>query len=118
VRNRRSLVCELDELFARRSTGEWLAVLHAAGVPAGKIRGVGEALQAAGEATWRFDHPATGPLELVKAPFDLLTSALGPGEPPPLLGQHTAEVLAGIGVDEDRLAQLEQRGVIARPAAA
>jgi crotonobetainyl-CoA:carnitine CoA-transferase CaiB-like acyl-CoA transferase len=33
---------------------------------------------------------------------------------PPLLGQHTAEVLAELGVDEEHLAALESRGVIAR----
>ena len=118
VRNRKSLVDELERIFAAHSTAEWLALLHAAGVPAGKIRGVGEALRSAGDATWRFDHPAAGPLELVKAPFELLSSPLVPGEPPPLLGEHTAEVLAAIGVDEGRLAELVERGVIARPAAA
>jgi crotonobetainyl-CoA:carnitine CoA-transferase CaiB-like acyl-CoA transferase len=34
--------------------------------------------------------------------------------PPPLLGQHTAEVLGELGVDDERLASLEERGVIAR----
>jgi crotonobetainyl-CoA:carnitine CoA-transferase CaiB-like acyl-CoA transferase len=117
VRNRESLVRELAEIFADRTTEEWLAVLHAAGVPAGKIRGVGEALRSAGGATWRFDHPAVGALELVKAPFELLGSPLAPGEPPPLLGQHTEEVLAAIGVEQARLAELEGRGVIACPGA-
>src|SRR5439155_25858966 len=52
VRNREPLVAELEAAFAARPADEWVGVLLGAGVPAGKIRGVGEALRAA-EATSR-----------------------------------------------------------------
>jgi crotonobetainyl-CoA:carnitine CoA-transferase CaiB-like acyl-CoA transferase len=117
VRNRDTLVRELETAFDGRTSDEWLDALLTAGVPAGKIRGVRDALQTAGEATWRFDHPTAGSLELVKPPF-ILGSGLSAGGPPPLLGQHTEEVLAALGVDDDRLAQLEERGVIVRRAPA
>jgi crotonobetainyl-CoA:carnitine CoA-transferase CaiB-like acyl-CoA transferase len=118
VRNRRLLVAALGDAFAERSSDEWLDELLAAGVPAGKIRGVAEALRGAGDATVVVDHPTAGALPLVKPPFELDRSHAAPAEPPPLLGQHTREVLAGLGVDDERLARLEQRGVITRPAAA
>jgi crotonobetainyl-CoA:carnitine CoA-transferase CaiB-like acyl-CoA transferase len=54
-------------------------------------------------------------LPLVNAPFSLTQASLHPSAPPPLLGQHTAEVLDELGVPEERLAELERRGVIARP---
>ena len=60
------------------------------------------------------NHPTAGPIELVGPPFELESSTLGVVTPPPLLGQHTAEVLGELGVDDERLASLEERGVIAR----
>jgi crotonobetainyl-CoA:carnitine CoA-transferase CaiB-like acyl-CoA transferase len=69
VRNRAELVELLEERFRLRSADEWVAALDAAGVPAGKIRGVLDALAAA-------------------------QGAGRPPEPPPLLGEHTVEVLA------------------------
>ncbi len=118
VRNRAALVTELESVFAARSTEEWVELLLAAGVPAGKIRGVGEALRAAETATTSVSHPTAGRLELVAAPFLLLRAGVNPPSPPPLLGEHTAEVLADLGVGEERLAELEERGVIGRAGAA
>jgi crotonobetainyl-CoA:carnitine CoA-transferase CaiB-like acyl-CoA transferase len=113
VRNRDSLVAELETVFAERPTGEWLRILLDAGVPAGEIRGVLAAIQAAGSATTDVRHPTAGTLPVVKPPFSLEQASLQPPLPPPLLGQHTAEVLAELGVDDERLTELERRGVIA-----
>jgi len=91
-------------------------------VPAGKIRTVGDALQAAADAghpaTSRVSHPTAGALELVNPPFSFEGAPPGTMAAPPLLGQHTVEVLAELGLDEERVAELERRGVIARPGAA
>lgn len=114
VRNRGSLVDELETVLTRRNTGHWLHVLLEAGVPAGEIRGVRAAFRVAGSATTTVDHPTAGSLSLVGPPFAFTHSPLASPEPPPLLGQHTAEVLSEIGVDEGRLDELEGRGVIAR----
>jgi crotonobetainyl-CoA:carnitine CoA-transferase CaiB-like acyl-CoA transferase len=117
VLNREPLIGELQAVFAARATDDWERLLLAAGVPAGKIRGVGEALRTAPARTRRVDHPTAGAIELVGPPFKLNSAALGPSTPPPLLGQHTDEVLRELGVDDERLASLEERGVIARSAA-
>jgi crotonobetainyl-CoA:carnitine CoA-transferase CaiB-like acyl-CoA transferase len=117
VLNREALITELQAVFAGRIAEEWEGLLLAAGVPAGKIRGVGEALRAGEARTRHLDHPTAGVVELVGPPFELDSALLGASTPPPLLGQHTAEVLAELGVDDERLASLEERGVIARSAA-
>ena len=117
VRNREPLVAELQAVFAGRSTEDWEGLLLDAGVPAGKIRGVGEALRTGPARTRRVDHPTAGAVELVGPPFELKSAMLGGSTPPPLLGQHTAEVLRELGVDDERLDSLERRGVIARSAA-
>jgi crotonobetainyl-CoA:carnitine CoA-transferase CaiB-like acyl-CoA transferase len=113
VRNRAELVPLLEESFAARSADEWAAALDAAGVPAGKIRGVLEALRAAAPATVRATHPTAGELELVAPPFVLESAALRDPAAPPLLGGHTREVLGELGLDAAEVAALEADGVVA-----
>jgi CoA:oxalate CoA-transferase len=71
-----------------------------------------EALRAAAPATVEVAHPTAGELELVAPPFAFESAAMRPAEPPPLLGQHTREVLAELGVAEEHLAALVERGVV------
>jgi crotonobetainyl-CoA:carnitine CoA-transferase CaiB-like acyl-CoA transferase len=111
VRNRDVLVPLLGECFARRSSGEWLATLETAGVPAGKVRGVLEAIRQNDAATTIVEHPTAGPLELVDSPIRL-ASGLRPAEPPPLLGEHTVAVLGELGYSAVEIASLRERGVV------
>ncbi len=103
VEHRRDLVDALEETLATRSAADWLARLEAAGVPAGRIRGVREALEAAAAAgedpTVAVDHPTIGRLPLVRtAPRFAGVDAAAP-LPPPHLGEHTREVLAEADID-------------------
>jgi crotonobetainyl-CoA:carnitine CoA-transferase CaiB-like acyl-CoA transferase len=113
VRNRLELLTPLEEAFATRPAEDWVAELDAAGVPAGKIRGVLDALRAAAPATVRVEHPIAGELELVAPAFALESSPLREPVAPPLLGQHTREVLTELGLDAPRIAELEAAGVVA-----
>ncbi len=113
VLHRDALLPLLEETFVTRPADDWVATLDAAGVPVGKIRGVLDALRTAAPATVRVNHPAAGELELVAPPLSFESSAPPAPAPPPLLGQHTREVLAELGVDDARLAALEEAGVVA-----
>jgi crotonobetainyl-CoA:carnitine CoA-transferase CaiB-like acyl-CoA transferase len=113
VRNREELLPLLRDAFLRRPSDDWVAALGAAGVPVGKIRGVLEALRATAPATVQVTHPSVGELELVAPPFAFESAGLRSAEPPPLLGQHTREVLTELGIDEERLAGLLGRSVVA-----
>ena len=115
VRHREELVPLLEGAFATRPAAEWVEALAAAGVPAGKIRSVTDALAAAEgagrPATVRVDHPTAGEIDLVGSPIhagETRTPA-----PPPLLGQHTAEVLTELGHSAEEVARLAARGVVA-----
>ena len=113
VRNREELLPVLRKIFLTRPSDDWVVALEAAGVPVGKIRGVLEALRAAAPATVQVTHPSAGELELVAPPFAFEFAGLRRAGPPPLLAQHTREVLTEIGIDEQRLAGLVERGVVA-----
>ena len=93
VRNRTELVALLERTLAARPASEWIEVLTAAGVPVGKVRGVLEALEAAGDATVTVDHPTFGELRLVRTAPRFASAGSVEPTPPPLLGEHTDEVL-------------------------
>ena len=108
VAHRDELTRELARSFAGRGAEEWLARLEAHGVPSGKIRGVGEAFAAAASAgrpaTVTVRHPTAGELELPAGPIQLSEpSGAGAPLPPPLLGEHTREVLTELGLDAEEL---------------
>ena len=116
VSNREALLRELEPEFRRRGAEEWLAALEAAGVPAGKVRGVLDAVRNPAEggraATVTVRHPTAGDIDLVGSPIRLASGTRQP-EPPPLLGEHTAAVLSGLGYTAEQIGELHRRGVVA-----
>jgi crotonobetainyl-CoA:carnitine CoA-transferase CaiB-like acyl-CoA transferase len=83
-------------------------------VPSGKVRSIPDALEAAAAAgrpaTLTVEHPTAGPLDLVASPIWGATRA--DPTPPPLLGEHTAEVLGELGLSPAEVASLGERGVV------
>lgn len=116
VEGRAELVPELERVFAAAPAEAWVERLGAAGIPAGTIRGVLEAIDTAAGAgrdpTVTVTHPTAGELRMVGPPF----AVEGLREPtaPPLLGQHTAAVLAELGVSGEELSALLERGAAAQ----
>jgi crotonobetainyl-CoA:carnitine CoA-transferase CaiB-like acyl-CoA transferase len=115
VENRETLIPLIEERLKDKTAEEWLGALEGAGVPAGKIRTVPDALRAAAEAgvrpSTRVPHPTAGEVELMNSPIQI-ESGLRPPHAPPLLGEHTADVLREIGVEDDEIERLAAAGAI------
>jgi crotonobetainyl-CoA:carnitine CoA-transferase CaiB-like acyl-CoA transferase len=57
-------------------------------------------------------HPTAGSVPQIRSPMRFAEAQLAFDRAPPLLGQHTAEVLSDLGFDEARIARLARDGVI------
>jgi crotonobetainyl-CoA:carnitine CoA-transferase CaiB-like acyl-CoA transferase len=117
VTNREALDSLIGAALKAERTAAWIGKLRAVGVPCGPINSVAEALNdphtLAREMVRTMNHPAAGELKLVGIPFRMNGTPAAVRRPPPLLGEHTDEVLgAELGVGGDRIAQLRAAKVI------
>ena len=117
VTHRAELVPLLEAVMKTRAKADWLSALEAAKVPCGAINSLDEVfadpqVQARGMVT-HWQHPLRADLPLVSSPIKLEKTPVRTDRPPPMLGQHTDEVLGELlGVDAARLATLRDRQVI------
>ncbi len=117
VTNRNTLIPLLAARFHEAAAAQWLEQLWAAQVPAGVIHDVAEAFAApAAQGRDLVDtvpHKTLGEVRLIRSALRLSDTPVSTPTPPPLLGEHTAEVLAGVlGTSEAEIAALVATGAI------
>ncbi len=115
VRHRDVLVPLLAAQLLQRPRADWLAALEGAKVPCGPINDLAEVfadpqVQARGMAQ-TLAHPHRDRLELVASPMRLSATPVTCRRPPPLLGEHTDEVLAEVGFDAAECQRLREAGI-------
>src|SRR4051812_19152944 len=117
VRNRAVLVPLLEAVMKTRGKYEWLPALEAAKVPCGAINNLAEVfadpqVRERG-MVHQWQHPLSGTVNLVASPLKLRGTPVRTDLPPPLLGQHTEQVLREVlGCSDDRIAALRAKEVI------
>ncbi len=115
-KNRKELSRLLEEKLATRETAAWVEELNAHDVPAGAILPLGEAVSQPQvghrDAFGTVTVPGIGELRL----FNLTAKfSKTPGRvtaPPPVLGEHTGEILAGLGISDEDIAGLRKSGIV------
>jgi crotonobetainyl-CoA:carnitine CoA-transferase CaiB-like acyl-CoA transferase len=116
VEHRDELIPILAERFRARSSKEWLEVLDAAGIPAGPILDLPAAFSspqaAALGARVPLRHRVLGDVDQVGIPFELAATPATIRLPPPMLGEHSDEILEGIGYDAEAIGRLRAAGVV------
>lgn len=116
VRNREELIPLVETALAQRTSAEWAELLDTAGVPCAPINTVDEALSSpqalARDMVAELQHPTAGLLRTVGSPLKLSDTPTRIRTAPPVLGQHTDEVLAETGYSPAEIAELHAAGAV------
>ena len=114
--NRDELIVALESVTTTAPAAQWLERLHAAGVPAGPVSDYAQAFDdpqtVAREMVVEVDHPQAGRVKMLGIPVKLSETPGSVRRPPPMLGEHTPEVLAELGYDLDQIAELVRVGAV------
>ncbi|MCH2253295.1 MAG: CoA transferase [Vicinamibacterales bacterium] len=116
VNHRDTLVPIIVALTAARTVQQWVDLLGAAGVPCGRIRNVAEVctnpqLTERGKVVDR-PHPTAGIVTMIGLPIELSDTPGRIRTAPPLLGEHTDDVLRDAGYTDDEIHTLRKDGAI------
>ena len=116
VVNRGAVIDVVAEIMRQRSTAEWMSMLEEAGIPAGPINTVAQALNdphvLAREMVVTLDHPTAGEISVTGNPAKFSATSGETPSAPPVLGEHTDEILRSLGYTESRIAELRAQAIV------
>lgn len=114
---REVLVKQVNEEIGQRDSTYWLSLFEEIGIPAAPINDMANTFSdpqvQARNLRWEVPHPTAGTVPLVASPLNIPTSPAQVRHPPPLLGQHTDEILSELlAYDQDSIQSLREQGAI------
>jgi len=114
---REQLIHELERSFALKTADEWIDLLLAQGIPAGPILDYPQAFDSEHgkhrQMRIEIDHPLEGKVPNIGFAVKMQGTPQEVRRHPPLLGEHTQEVLMQAGFTDDEIKLLEQQGAFA-----
>lgn len=117
LQHREQLIPLLAEMVRLKTKQEWITLLEQAGVPCGPINRLNEVFDdpqvKARQMQISLPHPSAGSAPLVASPMKLSATPVSYRNAPPLLGQHTEQILSDLlHYDAERIAELRARKVV------
>jgi glutaryl-CoA transferase len=117
VQHREELIPRLREIFQAREVDFWLEEIAADGIPCGPVQTVDQVFSdpqvLAREMVWMMPHPTAGEVSLVGSPLKLSETPVAARLHPPLLGEHTEEVLTSLlGYAAEEVVRLRKESVV------
>lgn len=117
VANRDELETAIEEISSQKTTQEWLGVFEGSGMPYAAVNDVQDTLNhvhsRARNMVVEMEHEQCGPMRMVNTPVKYSESQPTIRSPPPMLGEHTDEVLAEVlELSERQIQHLREKGAI------
>ena len=117
IEHRDALIPLLTAMVKEKTKVEWISLLESVGVPCGPINNLQEVFEneqvVARGIQLNVPHPTAGSMKLVASPMRLSKTPVTMRMPPPLLGEHTEEILsATLHYTYEQIAQLRSKGII------
>ncbi len=117
VINREELIPLLEKILAEKTSDEWVHKFKEVGIPCGRVNTMDKVFShpqiGPREMVVEIDHPTAGKIKVVGIPVKYSETRGSIRLPPPLLGQHTDEVLSGLlGYSQEEINALRQKKVL------
>jgi formyl-CoA transferase len=116
VKHRSETLHHAEAAIATNTVAHWNATLNEVGIPCSPINTLAQLLDhphtKANKLIMQYDHPEAGRLNCVGHPVTFLGEERDPGLPPPVLGQHTDDVLTDMGMSAASIAELRRDKVV------
>lgn len=116
--NRDQLIPEIEALFATKPVAHWVKVLGEHNIPAAPVQDLNQALREDAQIAHlgmvvRQQHARAGTVESLRTPLNIVGAPQSHRRPPPIFGEHTAEVLREFGLTDSEIDTLTAAGVVA-----
>ncbi|MFO8061266.1 MAG: CaiB/BaiF CoA-transferase family protein [Bacillota bacterium] len=119
LENREPLVERIARVMKTRGRDEWLELLRERGVPAGPVYSLEDVLEDpqvhSRQMVRSVEHPEEGKIQILGIPVSFSRTPGDIRSAPPLLGEHTGQILEDLGYDRDRIRDLADRGIVTLP---
>lgn len=117
VKNRKELISILTNILRKKSTADWMKVLENGPFPCGPVNTLDKVFEDEHvrdiKLVQSIDHPVSGLMKVVGPPTKFSNGGNKIRSPPPLLGEHTDEVLIDLlGYSKDEVASLKEAGIV------